>query len=204
SEEEYLRRGYKPAEIHKHIYNLDAPIVITPNFDRIYDSYALSTSCGTILIKKHTDSDIAKHLLGGDTRLILKSHGCVTSPENIIFTRRDYAEARTKHVLFYEILKSLALTNTFLFIGCGTEDPDIRTLFEDIQFAHGRTPHHYMTLPKGEVHEEIIKIAESSMRIKFIEYSPEENHKELTDSLKKLVEKVDDHRDSQLSRSLKW
>lgn len=203
-QQEYQQAGYRPALIHQHIYNLDASIVVSPNFDQIYDNYANTTSNGTVVVKDHTSEDIANYLLGGDTRLILKTHGSANNPQKLIFTRRDYAEARTKYVLFYEIIKSLALTHTFLFIGCGTEDPDLRMLFEDIQFAHGRFPFHYMTLPKGEVHKDILDIVEVSMRIKFLEYSPDNGHEELTKSMEDLVAKVEEHRDSELRKTLKW
>lgn len=203
-QEEYQRAGYKPAKIHEHIYNLDASIVASPNFDTIYDTYAGTVSAGTIMVKTHTDGEIANYLHGGRTRLLLKTHGSANDPHNIIFTRRDYAAARTKHTLFYEILKALALTHTFLFLGCGTEDPDIRMLFEDIQFAHGRMPHHYMTLPAGEVHRDLVRICSETMRIKFLEYSPDNGHSELTESLEELASKVEDYRSENLRESQRW
>lgn len=203
-EQEYQKAGYEPANIHESIYKLDVSVVVSPNFDSIYDNYATSVSLGTVTIKDHTSEDIANYLLGGNHRLILKSHGTINTPSKLIFTRKEYAEARTKYVLFYEILKSLALTHTFLFIGCGTDDPDIRTLFEDINFAHGRIPFHYMTLPNGEVHNDLLEIISDSMRIKFLKYSPEKNHSELTQSLDELVIKVEEYRDLQLKGSLKW
>lgn len=202
-QDEYQRPGYIPAEIHKHIYNLDSSIVLTPNFDNIYDTYASSVSGGSIVIKDHTSTDIANYLLGGEDRLIIKTHGSANSPQHIIFTRKEYAQARTKYVLFYEILKSLVLTHTFLFIGCGTDDPDIRMLFEDVQFAHGRMPFHYMTLPDGEVHMDVLDVASESMRIKFLKYSPAAGHIELTKSIEELVKNVDSYR-QQKSMDLKW
>jgi len=201
---EYQRAGYRHAKIHEHIYNLDASIVASPNFDTIYDSYAGSVSNGTLITKNHTSDDTANYLHGGDTRLLLKTHGSANDPQNIIFTRRDYAEARTKHVLFYEIVKALALTHTFFFLGCGTDDPDIRMLFEDIQFAHGRMPYHYMTLPSGEVHDDLLSIASKSMRVKFLPYSSENGHLELTESLECLVDKVEQYRQEDLKESQKW
>lgn len=201
---EYQRAGYRHAKIHEHIYNLDASIIASPNFDTIYDSYAGGVSAGTLIVKDHTSEDTANYLHGGDTRLLLKTHGSANAPQKIIFTRRDYAEARTKYVLFYEILKALALTHTFLFLGCGTDDPDIRMLFEDIQFAHGRMPYHYMTLPEGEIHNDLLGIASRSMRVNFLSYSPDNGHSELTDSLEQLVEKVEQYRVENLKETLKW
>ncbi|ERW32916.1 hypothetical protein Q032_02061 [Pseudomonas aeruginosa BWHPSA019] len=201
---EYQRPGYQHAAIHKHIYDLDVSIVASPNFDIIYDTYASSVSSGSVVVKSHISDDIANYLQGGDTRLILKTHGSANDPQSIIFTRRDYAEARTKYVLFYEILKSLALTHTFFFIGCGMDDPDIRMLFEDIQFAHGRMPFHYMTIPEGEAHPDLQAIASESMRMRFIPYSSDDGHRELSDSLEDLVGRVEDYRSSTLSQSQKW
>lgn len=201
---EYQRAGYRHAPIHESIYNLDASIVATPNFDTIYDSYAQNVSAGTLIVKTHTSADIANYLHGGDTRLLLKTHGSANDPQTIIFTRKDYAEARTRYVLFYEILKSLALTHTFLFLGCGTDDPDIRMLFEDLQFAHGRMPYHYMTLPDGEVHADMMDVCTDSMRIKFLTYSPDAGHRELSESLEELVAKVEDHRGGYLRDAQKW
>ncbi|MET3117983.1 hypothetical protein AAKU64_002207 [Undibacterium sp. GrIS 1.8] len=135
--------------------------------------------------------------------MLLKTHGSANTPQEIIFTRNDYAKARTKYVLFYEILKSLVLTHTFLFVGCGTDDPDIRLLFEDVQFAHGRMPFHYMTLPRDEVHPAVLEVASESMRLKFMEYSSDNGHEELTNSLKDLVKLVEDFR-GQKATDLRW
>lgn len=203
-QQEYQNAGYKPAKIHEHVYNLDTSIVATPNFDVIYDTYAQKVSRGTIKIKSHNSEDIANYIHGGQHRLLIKTHGSANDPTNIIFTRRDYAEARTKYIFFYEILKALALTHTFLFIGCGIEDPDIRMLFEDIQFAHTHLPHHYMTIPEGENHVDLIKICKRDMKINFLEYSSAKGHLELTNSLEKLVESVEKYRTDQLLSTQRW
>lgn len=201
--DEFVTPGYSHAKIHEHIYNLDSSIVISPNFDVIYETYANSISQGTITVKNHFDPDIAEFISGGEERLILKSHGSASSPKNLIFTRNDYAEARTKYKLFYEILKSLALTHKFIFFGCGIDDPDIRLLFEDIQFAHGKIPFHYMSLPDGEVSHEIMDVASETMRLRFLNYSTADGHKELTESLGELVQLVEAKRE-ELAGSRAW
>jgi hypothetical protein len=200
---EYQQPGFKQADIHEHIYDLDSSIVISPNFDNIYETYASAVSAGTLITKDHTSDDLINYLGGGDTRLFIKTHGSASTPGHVIFTRADYAEARTKHVLFYEILKSLVLTHRFLFLGCGVDDPDIRSMFEDVRFAHHHMPLHYMTTPSDEVHAEVRAVIGETMKIRFLEYSPSNGHQELTDSLKDLVQKVDSFRD-QKSADRKW
>lgn len=195
--------GYRPADIHRHIYNLDSSIIASPNFDNIYETYASSVSAGSVVTKDHTSSDVASYLHGGDTRLVLKTHGSANNPEDVIFTRFDYAQARTKYTLFYAILKALALTHTFLFIGCGIDDPDIRMLFEDIRFSHGRLPDHYMTVAEGSVPNQVLDVTSEMMRVTFLKYSPDNNHADLTDSLGTLVQCVEDIRAS-LRNNGKW
>lgn len=200
---EYQQKAYKPANIHKHVYDLDSSIVASPNFDTIYDTYATTTSNGSVVIKDHTSSDLINYIGGGDYRLVLKTHGSANAPGHLIFTRKEYAKARTEHRLFYELLKSLVLTHRFLFLGCGVNDPDIRILFEDVQFAYSEMPHHYMTLPTNEVDDDVIDVVRDSMKLEFLKYSPDNGHEELTNSLGALVTEVESYRDK-ISLNRKW
>ncbi|MBN6150800.1 SIR2 family protein [Xanthomonas sp. AmX2] len=200
---EFQQAAFRAADIHRHIYDLDSSIVASPNFDNIYETHASSVSAGSVIVKDHTSSDIASYLHGGDVRLILKTHGSANNPDEVIFTRFDYAEARTKYTLFYAILKALALTHTFLFIGCGIDDPDIRMLFEDIRFAHGRLPDHYMTVAEGSVADEILTVTSEMMHVSFLKYSQDNNHAALTSGLAALVKNVEDVR-AQLRTTEKW
>ncbi|EMO4461445.1 SIR2 family protein [Pseudomonas aeruginosa] len=202
-QDEYQRPGYIAAKIHETIYALDSSIVASPNFDVIYDTYARRISEGTIIVKSHRDPDILNFISGGESRLLLKVHGTADNPNHVIFTRQEYAKARTDHRVFYEIIKALSLTHRFFFIGCGYDDPDIRLMFEDVFFAHSIMPEHYMTLPSNEVDGDISSILFESMKIRVITYSPEENHQELTDSLEDLVNQVDKRRED-LTVNQKW
>lgn len=186
---EYLDPRYAEATIHEAIYKLDANIVLTPNFDKIYDVYASSKSRGTTTVKQYYDLDLARYIRG-DRRVVVKIHGSVDSPENMIFGRRDYAEARVKHTWFYSLLRSLILTHTFLFIGCGTDDPDIRLLLEDVQFSAGYAREHYFLSAEGAITPGFKLILDNTMNLRVLEYSydPEtRDHSDLTASLEVLA-----------------
>lgn len=200
---DFKTSAFSHAEIHEHIFELDVSIIITPNFDSIYETYASSKSNGTIQVRQYYD-DIAQYIRGGDERVIIKSHGSASDTHKVIFTHEDYAKARTEHMLFYEIIKSLALTHTFLFIGCGINDPDIRMLFEDIRYSYGKVlPYHYMTIPSNSEDESIKNIFSKMTNIRFLEYSSENNHINLTSSIKKLLGQVQEKRD-ELAGNQKW
>jgi hypothetical protein len=102
---------FQPAEIHKLLYQLDCRIVLTPNFDLIFDGYAKTESQQTILVKNYDDDDLIDGIRRND-RLVLKVHGSIDEPNKMIFTKSDYAAARTKYSSFYSLLDALIRLRT--------------------------------------------------------------------------------------------
>jgi len=187
---EFLTPQFQKAKIHEHIHKLDSRIVITPNFDKIYDTYASHISSGSTITKSFLDTDLADSIRRPE-RLIIKIHGSVDSADNIIFTRKDYSEARTKHRDFYQIVEALSLTHTFIFLGCGVNDPDIRLLLEDLNFKYPFSKQHYIVMPKNTVHQKIKDIISDTMKLNILEYDSKDHHSALTTSLEDLVNEVE-------------
>lgn len=200
--DEFLNPRFTPADIHQHIYNLDSRIVITPNFDKIYDTYANTTSQGSIIIKKFTDEDIVDCIRRPEP-LIIKIHGTVDNTDNLIFTRKDYSEARTKYRNFYSIIEALSLTHTFIFIGCGTNDPDIRLLLEDFTFKFPLSKKHHIIMPKNALNIKVKEIVKETMSLNILEYDSTNYHKQLTDSLAELVTLVEAKR-QEIANAQSW
>jgi len=199
---EFHLPGFIPSNVHGTIFKLDAKIVITPNFDNIYDRFALQETAGTVLIKKYYEPDVAE-TIRLNRRLIIKNHGSIEDPNHLIFSRKDYSKARTENRAFYEILDSLSITNTFLFLGCGTNDPDIRLLLEDYQNRFQYSREHFFVLSKKSNPLGVNQILEETMNIKILEYDKKEDHKEFIDSLQDLVAKVEVKRE-EIAASQNW
>lgn len=199
---EFVTPRFMEADIHKAIFDLDSRIVITPNFDNIYDVYVRHETHGATQVKKYYDSDIAD-AIRGNNRLILKIHGDIDTPDKLIFTKIDYARARTNHSNFYSILEALLLTHTFIFLGAGLNDPDIALLLEDYNFKYGFTRKHYFVIPKNELTRLERDIYENSMGLQFLEYDPKNSHIQLLESVKELNLKVEKER-QEISNSNNW
>jgi len=200
--DEFLTPKFESAKIHEDIFLLDSRIVITPNFDKIYDVYADKESKGSIVIKNYYDDDIADHIRQRE-RLILKIHGSITTPDKLIFSRTDYSEARISYKHFYSILEALIATHTFIFLGAGLNDPDIKLLLEDYSFRYQNSQKHLFILPKQSLDKEILKIHEENMNLKIITYDNKNNHQELLDSIEDLVKLVDVERQT-LAKTYDW
>lgn len=188
--ESFQKPKFNHAAIHEYIYNLDSQIVVTPNFDKIYDTYSASTSISTINVKHYYDDDIASCIRQPD-RIVLKIHGCVSNPNKMIFSQVDYARARNEYSNFYQILNALVITRTFMFLGAGLNDPDIRLLLENYSFQFQWARKHFFVIPDNQLTEVERKIYEESLNLQFILYNPIDNHKELTESLGNLVKEVE-------------
>jgi hypothetical protein len=199
---EFLTPQFQSADIHRHIYNLDSRIIITPNFDKIYDTYANTTSHGSIIVKKFYENDIADCIRRPE-HFIIKIHGSVESADNLIFTRKDYSEARTKYRDFYHLIDALSITHTFIFIGCGTNDPDIRLMLEDYSFKFSQNKKHYIIMSKNAVNTKVREIISETMSLTSILYDPTNYHIKLTESIEELVNKVEIKR-STLAASMDW
>lgn len=201
---EFLSPRYHHSIYHEMIFKLDARIVVTPNFDKIYETYANTQAQSSIRVKQHYDPDFADAIRRNE-RIILKMHGTIDTPDQMIFTRREYAEARTKHRHFYKLLEALALTNTFVFLGCGLHDPDTRLMLEDIFFRHEINQPHVFVMPEKTMSVAETKIVEETMNLSCLEYSlgPSSEHDELLASLKDLLTQVDVTR-NQLTTTRNW
>lgn len=121
--DKFVTPRYEWADIHKNIFNLDCNIVLTPNFDTIYETAASYLSNGTVTFKHYYDGDLDSISRGSpDMRAVVKVHGSIHYPDYMVFTRKDYANARVKYQRFYQFLQALLLTHTFVFweVGCQT------------------------------------------------------------------------------------
>lgn len=192
--DEFRRPGYGPSEIHKQIYALDSRLIITPNVDKIYEQYALSESNSTIVVKTYTDDGIVSFLRGNDY-VIIKAHGTVDDSDNMIFTQKQYANARCEYGYFYKLLDALILTHTFIFLGCGINDPDIKLIFENANFSYYSTRPHYFVTASNSLHSEIIKVVGTNRNLEFLMYdNTSGKHEELLLNLQNLNRLVEEKR----------
>lgn len=191
---EFCGNGFSPADIHKYIFSLDSRITITPNFDKIYDNYAQTKSQSTVVLKHYYDNDIAKYLRGRNS-VIITNHGSIDKTDKIIFTQADYAKARIENSDFYKIMEALILTHTFVFLGAGLNDPDIKLLFENYAMMFQLSKSHYFVIPNDCYSDLELNVYSETRHLKFIKYDPADNHKELTEGLKDLAQKVEDKKD---------
>jgi len=199
--QEFVLPQYPHSPVHETIFKLDSRIVLTQNFDKIYDTFASAKSQSTLLVKNYYDPDISK-TVRGQRRLIIKVHGTIDQTIQMVFTKSEYATARNKYPGFHSVLDSLLLTHTFLFLGCSLTDPDIQMMLERHSNLHQYTSPHYIALSE-KINSSLAKVIKSNMNLELLSYSPANGHQELATSLSELTTRVDIVR-QELTRTLDW
>ena len=193
---------FQSAPIHDLLFGLDLRISISPNFDNIYEAAVGKRGAAAITVKKYFDDDIADSLRRHE-RVLIKSHGSISNANKLIFTRTDYAKARNEHSQFYELLDALLRTHTFVFIGCGIDDPDIRSLLENYRYRHPYGQSHYFVTAAQNFCLQIKSVLSESLKINIIEYTATKDHGHLTSGLKDLLDAVNLER-IHIAKSQSW
>jgi hypothetical protein len=184
--------SYQPSALHQYIYQLDLRIVITTNFDRIYERYCLqAANTEAYKIIDYHSSDLIDEIRS-DTRLIIKAHGSIDNISKMIFTRAEYHRAKSASPHFYEILKAVFLTHTVIFLGCSLEDPDVQLLLEEVKITGSSERPHYAIIRRRS--QDVLTLADwrKTYNICVLEYGP--SHDNLSEGLRELIELVEAER----------
>jgi hypothetical protein len=192
--DQFLTPQYRPAEIHEQILGLDLRIVLTQNFDKIYDVYAQTATNSTTRISSYYDADTSQ-IMRGDYRGILKVHGTIDHPTKTVFTREEYSRMRNEHSPFQSLIDALFLTHTFVFLGCSLSDPDLRLFLENHSMRHPSAPVHYMTSPSSEIPTAMDGLIKKNYNLRILRYDDTGGHQALTASVANLVDLVSAARD---------
>lgn len=195
----FLRaRFYSPrfekSEIHELVLDLDPKIVITTNYDEIYDDYCASGAARDgYSVRRYYDDNVIDEIRS-TARLVLKAHGCITDTSKMVLTRSQYFQARAKHPGFFSILDSLFLVNTLLFIGYSLSDPDIALVLESAQLSVPARHPHYALVPSGR-HPALTQALRNTYNVRLLEYpAAGDDHSSGLAALRELRDLVNSYR----------
>lgn len=190
---EFQTPNYKETRVHGLILDLDPKIIITTNYDQIFELYStrFGSHSGYNPWRYH-DSDGVMNDIRSPRRVILKVHGCVTNPAKVVLTRADYFNARRSASEYFGLLDALFLTQTLLFVGSSLSDPDIQLLLENANISARSVHPHYAVVPKGR-HDSIKKAIKATYNVELLEYDTG-HHEEVEEALTALLPLVQDYR----------
>lgn len=192
--EELITPRYQPSEVHKAILEIDPKIVITTNYDDIYDNFCRTGAAHEgYNVSKYYESHITSDLRS-PVRLIIKAHGCISDVSKIVLTKSQYFKARQENLNFYKILDSLFLTHTILFIGYSLTDPDIQLVLENVNIsAPSSHPHYFVS--GNNINSAIKEANKKAYNLEFVEFT-HGDYDELNEGLYDLAELIKSARET--------
>jgi len=189
---ELVTPRYLQSKVHEYVLEIDPKVVVTTNYDEIYDNYCKNGSANEgYNVSRYYDRNIVENLRS-PVRLIVKAHGCVSDPSQIVLTKSEYFKARQSFSSFYKILDALFLTHTILFLGYSLTDPDIQLVLENVNISvESAHPHYFVT--GNNTNAAIKEAMKRAYNIEFIEFAAGD-YDAFNDGLYELAESVKSNR----------
>lgn len=163
---QYLRGRYKPSRVHELIKDLDSKIVVTTNFDKLYEGLCHEPEYITF---DYTNTRSIIGSIKAPENIIIKAHGSIDDTEKLIFTAKQYYQAQEKYPEFYHLMTALFLTHTVVFLGYSLNDPDINLLLQFLHNTANSSCPHYMIDKKGNK-PQLIKHWKDTYNVSLLEY----------------------------------
>ncbi|AKF10559.1 SIR2 family protein [Sandaracinus amylolyticus] len=103
--------------------------IVTTNYDRLFEiaSEPVIGADALAVLGPGRRSDRA--------RWLLKMHGCVTRPEEIVLTRTDYLRYAEERGALMGIVQALLMTRHMLFVGFSLDDPNFHRIADAVRRA---------------------------------------------------------------------
>lgn len=125
----------KPGKSHGVFGRLPFNIVCTTNFDNLLeDTYTQQKKSFVVKVREDQLSTTVR----SNKVEILKYHGDLNNPSQLIATEDDYDGYILKNPLMCTYICSLLLTKTPLFVGYSLDDADFRQIFQLIKSRIGK------------------------------------------------------------------
>jgi len=185
--------GFEPSEWHRLVQRLDAKIVMTLNYDDLYERQCVSgAAAASYAVHRYSDPHLLNSLRS-DMRVVVKAHGCISDPDRIVLSRSGYFATRRDYGPFHAILGALCLTSTLLFLGCGFgDDPDVQLALQNATIAAPSSHQHY-ALIDDRYPQSVFTAMSEAYNIDFVRY-PSGDHSAALAALRDLAEQVDARR----------
>lgn len=118
---------------HALLASLPVDEVVTQNYDRLYEIAAEACERPVAVIPGSEATDAR--------RWLLKMHGSISDPADIVLTRGDYLRYGERRAALAGIVQALLITKHMVFVGFSLGDPNFHRIADDVRKVlrpHGR------------------------------------------------------------------
>lgn len=110
---------------HSLLASLPVAEFVTQNYDRLLELAAAAAGAPLAVIPGARVAD--------EQRWLLKMHGSVDRPQDIVLTREDYLRYGERRAALAAIVQALLITKHMLFVGFSLSDPNFHRIADDVR-----------------------------------------------------------------------
>jgi len=185
----------EPGAIHKALFRLKAPLIVTTNYDCLLeDAYAKEFSGRAKTVTFKRAPEVIAFLQRREQYqhpLIFKIHGTVENAEEVVLAEQDYRTLIYREPGYRTVLSAIFVTKVVLMLGFSFTDPELTVLTESIResLKHRMTPD-FIVLPEGSRGSVEKHRLHEDFGLHVIEYSEKDEHAELLELIEQLAKAV--------------
>lgn len=112
---------------HALLASLSSAEVVTTNYDAFFEKATRATGRSVAVIPYEAPKDV--------DRWLVKMHGCVDRPQDIVITKEDYELYQDRRACLQGIVQSLLVTKHMLFLGFSLTDPNFHSVMDSVRRA---------------------------------------------------------------------
>lgn len=124
---EFIGRHEHYALGHLFVGGLPARGAVTTNYDQLYEKAAADLE-KPLSVLPYQPSAASRTWL-------LKLHGCVSAPDDIVLTRADYLRYDQRRAALRGVVQAMLLTRHMLFVGFSMNDDNFHRIVDDVRRA---------------------------------------------------------------------
>ena len=129
---EELKRYHCYAMSHGFLASLPVSEVVTTNYDRLFEAASMATGRRLAVLPYAPTA--------GHDRWLLKMHGCVDWPDDIVLTREDYLRYDRRRAALAGIVQALLITKHIFFVGFSLNDDNFHRIADAVRQAIAPEP----------------------------------------------------------------
>jgi SIR2-like domain len=187
-----FQRAAEVTRLHRALLALRPRIAITTNFDKLLDTAWSSTATRYPTVVTTIDAR-AFRLFRDDDDYLIKLHGSIDQADEITFDRSSYRRDAFENRYYTDLLSTLLLTHTFVFVGFSMADPAVSGIVESAAFRFPETRPHYI-FQSGSAVRELDELSKTQRKLFVLRYRENNDHVELAEQIEALAARAESRR----------
>lgn len=188
--------GAEPTEIHKAVFRLGAPLILTTNYDLLLeDAYAQVYGRAANVYTYRGAAEVQQSLQIRQLTnrpIIFKVHGSIDEPSSIVLTEQDYRKLIYQETGYRTVLSAVFITHVVLMIGFSFSDRELTLMLETLRVSlKNQSSPDYIFLPEDAAGEVESRRFREDFGVEVIPFKPTKGYPEVLKLINHLIGKVE-------------